>query len=106
MSSSSWWYRQARWERRHIVTAGTSTSTDTIATVAGMAVEPDDGLADPTPRPHAGRRHDREPFVTGQRVLDVLEPIAKGSSATVIGGFGEGKTVLTRAAGEVGQTPT
>jgi len=27
-------------------------------------------------------------------VLDILEPIAKGSSATVIGGFGEGKTML------------
>jgi V/A-type H+-transporting ATPase subunit A len=32
--------------------------------------------------------------VTGQRVLDLIEPIAKGSSATVIGGFGEGKTML------------
>jgi V/A-type H+-transporting ATPase subunit A len=47
-----------------------------------------------TPRPHRGRRHDPQPFITGQRILDVLEPIAKGSSATVIGGFGEGKTVL------------
>ena len=27
-------------------------------------------------------------------MLDVLEPIATGSSATVIGGFGEGKTML------------
>ena len=40
------------------------------------------------------RRVERDPFVTGQRVLDVLQPIAKGSSATVIGGFGEGKTML------------
>ena len=37
---------------------------------------------------------DRVPFVTGQRVLDLLAPIAKGSSATVVGGFGEGKTML------------
>ena len=34
------------------------------------------------------------PLVTGQRVLDLLEPVAKGSTAAVLGGFGTGKTVL------------
>lgn len=77
-----------------VVAAGTVGSTDAIASVAGTPVTLTTDWPIRTPRPHAGRRHDREPFLTGQRVLDVLEPIAKGSSATVIGGFGEGKTVL------------
>lgn len=35
-----------------------------------------------------------EPFITGQRVLDFLFPMALGGSATIPGGFGTGKTVL------------
>lgn len=46
------------------------------------------------PRPFIERIADRVPFVTGQRALDLLAPIAAGSSATVVGGFGEGKTML------------
>ena len=46
------------------------------------------------PRPSLRRLPHREPFRTGQRVLDLLVPVAKGGSATVIGGFGEGKTML------------
>lgn len=34
------------------------------------------------------------PFVTGQRVLDCLFPVALGGSAIVPGGFGTGKTVV------------
>jgi V/A-type H+-transporting ATPase subunit A len=34
------------------------------------------------------------PLHTGQRVLDMLMPIARGSSAAVPGGFGTGKTML------------
>ena len=34
------------------------------------------------------------PLVTGQRVLDLLFPIARGSTAAIPGGFGTGKTVL------------
>ena len=34
------------------------------------------------------------PLLTGQRVIDLLFPIAKGGSAAVPGGFGTGKTVL------------
>jgi V/A-type H+-transporting ATPase subunit A len=45
-------------------------------------------------RPHAGRLDAAVPLVTGQRVLDLLEPVAKGSTAAVMGGFGTGKTVL------------
>jgi len=46
------------------------------------------------PRPAAERLHASVPLVTGQRVLDVLYPIARGSTAAVPGGFGTGKTVL------------
>ncbi|HLF69255.1 MAG TPA: V-type ATP synthase subunit A [Gaiellaceae bacterium] len=34
------------------------------------------------------------PLVTGQRVIDLLFPLARGSTAGVPGGFGTGKTVL------------
>jgi V/A-type H+-transporting ATPase subunit A len=46
------------------------------------------------PRPHAGRLDTPVPLATGLRVLDLLEPVAKGSTAAVLGGFGTGKTVL------------
>jgi V/A-type H+-transporting ATPase subunit A len=45
-------------------------------------------------RPHAGRLDASAPLVTGQRVLDLLYPVARGSTAAVPGGFGTGKTML------------
>jgi V/A-type H+-transporting ATPase subunit A len=45
-------------------------------------------------RPVGGRLPSGAPLVTGQRVLDLLYPIAKGSTACVPGGFGTGKTML------------
>jgi V/A-type H+/Na+-transporting ATPase subunit A len=46
------------------------------------------------PRPVSERLPATSPLVTGQRVLDLLYPIAKGSTACVPGGFGTGKTML------------
>jgi V/A-type H+-transporting ATPase subunit A len=46
------------------------------------------------PRPYRSRVDVGEPLVTGQRVLDLLYPVALGSTAAVPGGFGTGKTVL------------
>ncbi|MEW6359902.1 MAG: V-type ATP synthase subunit A [Planctomycetota bacterium] len=46
------------------------------------------------PRPVREKLPPSEPFVTGQRVFDMLFPIAMGGSATVPGGFGTGKTVV------------
>jgi V/A-type H+-transporting ATPase subunit A len=46
------------------------------------------------PRPVAARLATTQPLITGQRVLDLLYPIAKGSTACVPGGFGTGKTML------------
>lgn len=45
-------------------------------------------------RPFARKLTPDEPLITGQRVLDVFLPIAKGGSIAVAGGFGTGKTVL------------
>jgi V/A-type H+-transporting ATPase subunit A len=46
------------------------------------------------PRPVASRVDAARPFVTGQRVLDFLFPVADGGTVAMPGGFGTGKTVL------------
>jgi len=45
------------------------------------------------PRPVAKKLNPTLPLVTGQRVLDVLFPVAKGGVAAIPGPFGAGKTV-------------
>ncbi len=49
------------------------------------------------PRPVRQKRVPAEPFVTGQRILDCLVPIALGGTACLPGGFGTGKTVLEQS---------
>ena len=44
-------------------------------------------------RPYAKREAISKPLITGQRVIDVLFPLAKGGTAAVPGGFGTGKTM-------------
>ncbi len=44
-------------------------------------------------RPTRQRMDPTEPFVTGQRVLDVLFPVAMGGTAAIPGPFGSGKTI-------------
>jgi len=46
------------------------------------------------PRPVQQRISPEAPMVTGQRILDTLFPVARGSRAALPGGFGTGKTVL------------
>ncbi len=46
------------------------------------------------PRPFQKKLPSNTPFITGQRVLDMLFPIPLGGSAMVPGGFGAGKTVV------------
>lgn len=46
------------------------------------------------PRPVRTRLRADVPLRTGQRVVDLLFPIARGSTAAVPGGFGTGKTML------------
>ncbi|MBN2309804.1 MAG: V-type ATP synthase subunit A [Candidatus Hydrogenedentes bacterium] len=45
-------------------------------------------------RPAGAKLASDRPFLTGQRVLDCLFPIALGGTAIVPGGFGTGKTVV------------
>jgi V/A-type H+-transporting ATPase subunit A len=49
------------------------------------------------PRPVTARLPDDRPFVTGQRVLDFLFPVAEGGTVAVPGGFGTGKTVIEQS---------
>ena len=49
------------------------------------------------PRPAAGRLGLDVPFVSGQRAIDTLFPLARGGTATIPGGFGTGKTVLEQS---------
>ena len=46
-----------------------------------------------TPRSYNQRESISRPLVTGQRVIDVLFPLAKGGTAAIPGGFGTGKTM-------------
>ncbi|MGR3310083.1 MAG: V-type ATP synthase subunit A [Candidatus Brocadiales bacterium] len=46
------------------------------------------------PRPYKKKLSPDEPFITGQRVFDMLFPIALGGTAIVPGGFGTGKTIV------------
>lgn len=45
------------------------------------------------PRPYRQRLLPSSPLVTGQRVMDILFPLAKGGTAAIPGGFGTGKTI-------------
>ena len=47
-----------------------------------------------TPRPVARRLPANQPLVTGQRIFDLLFPIAEGGTVAVPGGFGTGKTIV------------
>jgi len=45
------------------------------------------------PRPVKERKPLRIPLITGQRVIDMLFPLAKGGTVAIPGGFGTGKTM-------------
>ena len=49
------------------------------------------------PRPVTSRLGLDVPFVSGQRSIDTLFPLARGGTATIPGGFGTGKTVLEQS---------
>ncbi|MDH5590638.1 MAG: V-type ATP synthase subunit A [Gemmatimonadota bacterium] len=55
-----------------------------------------------TPRPCGTRLAGARPFVTGQRVLDLLFPVAEGGSVALPGGFGTGKTVVEQSLAKFG----
>lgn len=54
-------------------------------------------------RPVKERLEPREPFVTGQRIIDVLFPVAMGGTAAIPGPFGAGKTVMQQTLSKWGE---
>jgi V/A-type H+-transporting ATPase subunit A len=77
-----------------IAPPGRYTVLDPIARVGGAEIALAQFWPVRRPRPAPERLRADTPLVTGQRALDLLFPIARGSSAAVPGGFGTGKTVL------------
>jgi V/A-type H+-transporting ATPase subunit A len=69
---------------------------DPIARVGGQDVRLSHRWPVRRPRPFRSRSSAAAvaPLVTGQRALDLFVPVGRGSSASVPGGFGTGKTVL------------
>lgn len=66
---------------------------DPVARVGGKDVPLAQQWPVHRPRPFGERLTDTIPLNTGQRVLDLLFPLPRGSAAAVPGGFGTGKTL-------------
>jgi V/A-type H+-transporting ATPase subunit A len=79
------------------VRAGAARVQDPVAWVDGRAFTMLSRWPVRTPRPVARTLVPGTPLLTGQRVLDVLFPLARGGTAVLPGGFGTGKTVLEQA---------
>ncbi|NLS44607.1 MAG: V-type ATP synthase subunit A [Firmicutes bacterium] len=69
-----------------VVTINTSNGTEGITMLTRWPVR--------RGRPYAEKLSPYQPLVTGQRVLDMFFPVAKGGAACVPGPFGSGKTVV------------
>ncbi|MDP9889572.1 V-type ATP synthase subunit A [Pseudarthrobacter enclensis] len=67
---------------------------DPVAVVGGRAVALSEQCPVRRPRPFLSRHTGSVPLHTGQRVLDLLFPVARGAAAAVPGGFGTGKTMM------------
>jgi V/A-type H+-transporting ATPase subunit A len=67
---------------------------DTVAVVDGHEVALSEKCAVRRPRPFRARHTGTVPLHTGQRVLDLMFPVARGAAAAVPGGFGTGKTMM------------
>jgi V/A-type H+-transporting ATPase subunit A len=82
-----------------VVEAGEYSDNQTLCLLrneAGEDVPVTAGIAWPIrrPRPVNRRLPPAEPLVTGQRIIDMLFPVARGGRAMLPGGFGTGKTIL------------
>ncbi|MCU7729429.1 V-type ATP synthase subunit A [Actinoplanes sp. KI2] len=77
-----------------IAPVGRYAVTDEIAVIDGTPVRLSASWPVRHPRPVRERLPARIPLHTGQRVIDLLFPILKGSTVAVPGGFGTGKTML------------
>lgn len=77
-----------------IAVAGDRPSDATVAVVNGTEVAVGALWPVRRPRPVRERVGSHEALDTGQRVIDLLFPVARGSTVAVPGGFGTGKTML------------
>ncbi|MGW9029080.1 V-type ATP synthase subunit A [Streptomyces sp. NPDC055722] len=77
-----------------IASAGHHTEDSHIAEVDGHAVRMAQTWPVRKPRPVRERLPAVVPLHTGQRAVDLLFPVARGSTVAVPGGFGTGKTML------------
>lgn len=77
-----------------IAPAGRYRSDEVVAVVGGSTVRIASAWPVRLPRPVRQRLTARAPLTTGQRAVDLLFPVARGSTVAVPGGFGTGKTVL------------
>jgi V/A-type H+/Na+-transporting ATPase subunit A len=84
-----------------VLDAGDYTIADAIGTLETARGSVALSLAQTWPirlaRPVGERLGVDEPLVTGQRIIDMLFPVAKGGTAVIPGGFGTGKTVVEQA---------
>ena len=97
------------WIHRILVPPGVAGTLASLAAGDYTVEAPIGALADGTPlrlahrwlvrepRPAAHRLPSAQPFLTGQRVFDLLFPVAEGGSVAVPGGFGTGKTVIEQS---------
>ncbi len=76
-----------------LVPAGDYRAGDVVARLGGAEVALSQRWPVRRPRPVRARLPAAGPLITGQRVLDLLFPLARGSTAAIPGGFGTGKTV-------------
>jgi len=77
-----------------VAALGSYASSETVASVDNTSIRIGVDWPVRRPRPARERIDADEPLLTGQRVLDAVFPLARGSSAAVPGGFGTGKTML------------
>ncbi|MXM64656.1 V-type ATP synthase subunit A [Streptomyces sp. HUCO-GS316] len=77
-----------------IAVAGDIPSDAVVAVVGGVEVTVGALWPVRRPRPVRERVDSHESLNTGQRVIDLLFPVARGSTVAVPGGFGTGKTML------------
>ncbi|MEU3253369.1 V-type ATP synthase subunit A [Streptomyces sp. NPDC006997] len=78
----------------NVVPPGRHGEDTVVATVAGTPVRMTGHWPVRTPRPVRERLAADRALRTGQRAIDLLFPVALGSTVAVPGGFGTGKTVL------------
>jgi V/A-type H+/Na+-transporting ATPase subunit A len=81
-----------------ISAAGEYTVNDTVAVLEnGIEIKMAHYWPVRKARPYLERLPMTKPLITGQRVIDMFFPLAKGGTAAIPGGFGTGKTMTQHA---------